>query len=246
MRCDKLIASSEISKETYKEAFYLSFKEKNIDDKILISGQPRNDVLKQDFNFEKRLFPELPILESYRDKYSKIVSWLPTHRMQLNKTIICIMDESKFDLNTLDKFYKENNILFIIKAHFLELDLIKDLINSCSNIITYDIADPYPLLHFTDILITDYSSVYFDFLVTNKPIIFAPFDLQEYKDTVKFYYDYYEITPGKKCMNWKEIGVEVENIINDVDVFKQDRDKLLSGGNFIVDDNSRNIINYFM
>ena len=245
MKCDKLSVSSSMSKETFKETFYFSFRDNKIEKNILLLGQPRNDVLKDNYIFEKKFFPEIDTLKRYKTKYKKIISWLPTHRRQLNKTIIDILNDSKFDIELFDTFCQKQNILFVIKAHFLELELVKDLIQDSKNIITYDIADPYPLLHFTDVLITDYSSVYFDFLITNRPIIFAPFDLEEYERTAKFYYEYDDVTPGQKCFSWNEIEDEILSLVNDNDTFKSQREEFLDKDQFVIKDNSKNIARYF-
>lgn len=245
MKCDKLVISTSLSKDTFKEAFYFSFRDNQIEKNMLLLGQPRNDLLDKNYTFNKKFFPEIDTLKEYDKKYNKIISWLPTHRRQLNKTIVDIIKESNLDIKDLDLFCQKYNILFVIKAHPDELDLVKDLLKDTKNIITYDIADPYPLLHFTDILMTDYSSVYFDFLITNRAIIFASFDLEDYEKTAKFYYNYDDITPGKKCMDWEEIKDEIENIVNGDDSFKVQREKLLIEGNFITKDNSKNIAEYF-
>jgi len=244
MKCDKLITSSKMAKDTFVEPFSLSFRNENIEENILLLGQPRNDALLSDYIFDETVFSELKQLRKYKSKYKQIISWLPTHRMQTNKTIVDIMQESNLDLALLDEFLKKKNILFVIKAHFLELGLVKNLLTDSENIIVYSEADPYPLLHFTDILVTDYSSVFFDFLVTDKPIVFAPFDYDEYSKTAKFYYDYYDITPGKKCFNWKEIEDEIINIINGNDFFEIKRKKLLKDSEFIINNNCNNIINH--
>jgi len=246
MRCDKLIAFSDMEKIIFKEAFSFSFRDKKIEENILTLGQPRNDVLSQDYVFDKKIFPELEKLENYKIQYKKIISWLPTHRLQLNKTIIDIMDESNFDLVALDSFCKKNNILFVIKAHFLELHLVDHLIKNSTNIITYEIADPYPLLHFTDILITDYSSVFFDFLVTDKPIIFAPFDFDEYEKTSRFYYEYNNVTPGVKCNGWECIMNQLSLLTNNIDDYKGERKKFIDEIKLIKRDNCKIIYNYYL
>lgn len=245
MKCDKLVAFSAISKTMFREPFSISFRNKKFDENILLLGQPRNDALNKEYLFDKKIFSELEELEGYKNKYSKIVSWLPTHRSLMKKTIIDIIKESNFDLVYLDGYFRENNILLVIKVHFLELHLLENLISKSSNIILYKIADPYPLLSFTDILITDYSSVYFDFLITNRPMIFAPFDFEEYKNTVDFYYEYNSITPGEKCYTWPKIISELNNILYNKDKFVSDRKLLLTENQFISNENSKKILSHF-
>ena len=59
--------------------------------------------------------------------------------------------------------------------------------------------DIYPLLPFVDILITDYSSIYFDFLLLNKGVLLYPFDKQRFIENSNYLaLDYDEYTPGKR------------------------------------------------
>ncbi|HCF38358.1 MAG TPA: hypothetical protein DER56_04685, partial [Thermosipho africanus] len=60
-------------------------------------------------------------------------------------------------------------------------------------------ADVYTFLNLLDILMTDYSSIYFDFLLWNRPIIFFPYDLEYYRDEDRgLIFDYEDFTPGPK------------------------------------------------
>jgi CDP-glycerol glycerophosphotransferase len=56
------------------------------------------------------------------------------------------------------------------------------------------------------IVISDFSGLYIDYLLTNRPIIFAPFDYEKYitKDR-ELYYNYNKVTLGPKCKNWDEV-----------------------------------------
>jgi CDP-glycerol glycerophosphotransferase len=68
------------------------------------------------------------------------------------------------------------------------------------------IDDLNPLLKDIDVLITDYSGAYFDFLLTGNPIILAPFDFKEYlSESRELYFDYYRDIVGVKCDDWNEI-----------------------------------------
>ena len=80
--------------------------------------------------------------------------------------------------------------------------------------------DPYPLLKLIDVLITDYSSIYFDFMLTNKPIIFFPYDLEEYlMKSREMYFDYEEFTPGNKVF----IQEDLEKALLETDKHHNDR-----------------------
>lgn len=66
--------------------------------------------------------------------------------------------------------------------------------------------DIYPILKYSDILISDYSSVYFDFLYTNKPIIFFCYDYKEWVESEgSVVLDYFSYSPGDKCYTFIEL-----------------------------------------
>ena len=68
-----------------------------------------------------------------------------------------------------------------------------------------DFREINDLLLVTDILITDYSSVCFEFGILNKPMLFFAFDVEEYIKERDFYYDYFEFIPGPLVKNSEEI-----------------------------------------
>ena len=177
--------------------------------KIITSGLPRNDV----FEITKS------------NNISKII-YMPTHR-----------NEGEFDLYKLffndiefiNKKLKEIDVTLYIKFHYYHLK--NSNMQDRSNIFFIkdeDIKqDIYSFLPQTDILITDYSSVYFDYLLIDNPIIFAPFDYEEYiKKDRELYYDYDKVTPGPKCKNWTEVLEWIIKFKNDPNLYKEERKKI--------------------
>ena len=73
----------------------------------------------------------------------------------------------------------------------------------------------YHLLPFVIVLvIVQYTLSGFDFLLVNRPVIFTPFDYDEYINSInKLYFDYSEVTPGPKCYNWGEVIQQLENYL---------------------------------
>jgi len=63
-------------------------------------------------------------------------------------------------------------------------------------------SDIYQVLPYTDFLITDYSSVFFDYALLDKPMIFSPLELPVPER--KFFYDYSKTVPGPQCCDWEE------------------------------------------
>ena len=76
----------------------------------------------------------------------------------------------------------------------------------------------------TKLLITDYSSVIFEYALLNKPIIFYIPDYDEYKESRDFYYDFSEYLYGEKCKNMEEL-IYLLHTNTDVDMIKMNRFK---------------------
>lgn len=191
-----VIATSDKVAQTMQSALLIR------EDSIFISGLPRTDILKEVAEVSK--------------SNEKIVFYLPTFRdnYQLNY----------FESLNIEKFKKllnKYNIVFYYKLHPLDKEV--SLIESERIVRLSANEDLYKLLGKTDILITDYSSVYFDFLLINRPIIFSPFDLERYLKVRELYYDYDAVTPGKKCYNWDMIMEEIKNILSGKDDYFKNR-----------------------
>lgn len=232
MTCDYLLAPCERAKENSYEAFSYSFRNNYIEENIFIARQPRTLCLEDNFILSEKLFPEKSMLETINQKYDKLISWLPTQRRQFGKTIIDIISDSDMDLKELNSFCYNKNWLFIIKPHFLDLDMATEIAKEYNNILIYSYADPYPMLKYTDVLITDYSSVFFDFILVNKPILFMSYDLEEYRKTAKFYYEYEDLQIGPICLTWDQILQELIHVQKGNDRFKILRNQTLKSFDF--------------
>jgi CDP-glycerol glycerophosphotransferase (TagB/SpsB family) len=187
-----LIAPSNEVKEKFSTAFNMELS------KIKITGYPRNDGLFQENRLTNHIHKGI-YLPTFRDN-----SEFDIFKYDFN------LDEVENTLKRLDahlyiqlhpKDYKNKNELenIIQKSNFLHYEEFDDL---------------YSNLNQFDFLITDYSSVYFDYLLLDRPVIFAPFDYDTYlKQDRQFYYDYYSVTPGPKANSWKELLIYIEESI---------------------------------
>ena len=192
---------------------------------IIVKGYPRNDQL-------------------FSCKRERIITFLPTHRGEGDGAIKQIFNS--FDSIKIDSFLDKNNYKLKIKPHFYDLKNISVIESKAISVIKEDV-DLYQLLSKTDILITDYSSVYFDFLLLDRPIIFSAFDIEEYITKERqLYYNYNDITPGPKCRNWNEVISEIDNIINGEDKYQNNREEMLEYFNKYKDSNSsRRVYEFF-
>ncbi len=216
---DLISATSELVKEIYLGAF-TSYNE------IKVLGYPRNDILLEN---------KVP--------NKNIITYLPTHRGEGNGSIAKIFND--FNIDKLNIELGKLNYTLLIKLHYYDLDQINYQNRENINFINYD-CDLYDLLARTDILITDYSSVYFDFLLTQRPIIFAPFDIDEYlsKDR-ELYFNYEEVTPGPKCYNWEEVISAIKKIVLEGNEFEEELRIINNKFNYYQDkESSKRIFEY--
>ena len=83
-------------------------------------------------------------------------------------------------------------------------------------------SDMYPLFANVDLLITDYSSIFFDFLLTDKPVLFYPYDKDAYLTQDRSMYDDYDsVTPGHKAYNFEELYSKLEDFFNKPELLKE-------------------------
>jgi len=217
-RFDKIVIASEAVMPSFRTAFRIS------DDRAVVLGQPRNDCLIGDVDFDERFFPEIEALAKLRERAGLLVSWLPTHRSQLSSGIVEFFGSYGYNPQDLKDVCEKHDITLVIKPHFLAKADVERHLGGNERFIVYEHVDPYPLLRQTDILITDYSSVYLDFLLLNRPILFTPFDYEDYvRHSADLYYDYAEITPGPKCRDWPSLLAELDRTAAAVTSGEDDR-----------------------
>lgn len=175
-------------------------------------GFPRLDLLAKPVISKKQLLADLFKTE---DDQAQIGIYMPTFRYELeDKSIMEKIKERNFfafrdfDVEKLNIELKKRHQYLIVKLHPYEMRLFANFKSSYSNIAfmnndylfdhNYDL---YELLGDTDFLMTDFSSIYFDYLHLNKPIVFVTNFLEQYEKTRGLLMGpYAEITPGI-CVN---------------------------------------------
>ncbi|TMN21418.1 glycosyltransferase [Lentibacillus cibarius] len=187
-------------------------------DNFVITGSPRNDLLFNENNSRKLLLKLL----GEEDKGQKFIFFMPTFRstdVRNAYNFSNLFGFNDFSLSSLENFLKKNNYELIVKLHPIHKKKFSEHIFNSSRINAYPeyeankaFVDLYEVLSATDILITDYSSVYFDYLLLNKPIIFTTPDLREYQKERGFCLEPFEDwTPGPKVVSQKQLQNEIIN-----------------------------------
>ncbi|MFV0346948.1 MAG: CDP-glycerol glycerophosphotransferase family protein, partial [Halodesulfovibrio sp.] len=188
-------------------------------------GYPRNDVLhrrpsKLDMiNTDSGLYGELV---RFRKMGGKTIFYMPTFRDNGGGPF----EDGAIDIMRLSHFCEQHNIIFLCKLHPYTPVNTGEL---PSNIIMVPPqSDAYPLLPLCDALITDYSSIYFDFLHVDKPIIFYAYDLEKYMAVNReLLFDFDAMTPGHKAKTQDELYNAIESIVvNNNDDFSNDRKQM--------------------
>lgn len=204
-------------------------------DKIIDLGFPRNDDLFTNVRNIKNIVGN--------KSYKKVILWLPTYRQRVNRDsnlsmknsfalgIPIIYDIEK--LKNINKLLKELDILLVLKPHpAQDLSVIKT--EKLSNFIILTNQDLekaninlYQFLAQTDALITDYSSVYYDYLLVDNPIAITTDDLEEYKKTFNFVYDdILEVIKGEYVNTFDDLKTFLKNVANGNDSAKEDRENI--------------------
>lgn len=189
MKYTYMVSPSAFCTEKFRSAFAL--KDVGREDIIIEEGYPRNDFL---VNYKQedvdRVKKELGIPE---DK--KVILYAPTWRDNQHVSGTGYVFESPIDFDNLKKELGDEYVILFRPHYFIAnaFDFSK-YEGWVYNAADYpDINDLYII---SDILITDYSSVFFDYSILRRPILFYMYDLKYYQDTVRGFYISLDELPG--------------------------------------------------
>ena len=202
------VAPSEMFIPIYQSAF------RRKREQIICLGQPRSDIFFADNKPDKY----------FSDK--KIILYCPTHRNEGAERI----ELSKiFNLERLEKFLDESGYYFVIKKHFYHRMEVENL-EAYPHIIdiTNEDMDIQRLIMETEVLITDYSSIYIDYLLLDSPLLFYCYDYEHYlANDREMYFEYEDVTPGVKAKSFDELLGQLKEVIENGDSYgKEDRERV--------------------
>ncbi|MBP1948784.1 CDP-glycerol glycerophosphotransferase family protein [Virgibacillus litoralis] len=180
-RFDYVIAGSEKMAGIFGMAFALSEKQ------LLRTGIPRTDFFFDTMAInkaEQSLLSKFPIINE-----KKVILYAPTYRANdLNSS------ELKLDIEKMYNALNDEYVLFLSLHPKVKAELQNDY-----PYFVFDVSSYLHLNHLlviTDILITDYSSIPFEFSLLNKPMVFFAYDLEAYAHEKGFWENYEELVPG--------------------------------------------------
>lgn len=201
---DYLISPNQYSTTIFKRAF-------QFDKTVIESGYPRNDFLVQANNDEtiNNLKEQMGI-----PLHKKVILYAPTWRDNEYYDKGRYKFELQLELDKLQKSLSDQYVI-LLRLHYLVAEDI-DLTSYESFIYNYshyeDIRDLYLV---SDILMTDYSSVFFDYAILKRPMLFYVYDIATYRDTLRgFYFDFEKEAPGPLVKTTDEIIATIKQIEN--------------------------------
>ena len=217
---DAVIAASDPVAGTLASAFSIP------SERILITGYPRNDtMLKTTVDRTEQGPIKILCAPTFRDRDIPIFSGYG------------------FDPDSLNRFCADRGIEFYLRPHpyssALKTTLLQQEDSQWKHLFLHENED----LHFTlgdfDMLVTDYSSILFDYLLLDRPVILIPFDIDRYRrEEFDFYHDYDRVTPGPLARDWKEVMLQIDRFIKDPGLFREERTRVSFEFNLFTDSGS--------
>lgn len=197
-RCDRwnylVVQSDKASKIT---ASCYNFKKE-----FLRTGYPRNDIL-----FEKNNQAEIGKLKKKMGipTNKKVILYAPTWRRRN-------YFEMHLNINDMKEKFSDEYVLLLRVHPFAYKGLNKSILNDfVLDFSTYESVEELYLI--SDIVITDYSSVMFDYTILNRPILFFTYDLEEYRDNLRgFNFDFESEAPGPLISTYEDLKEKILNI----------------------------------
>lgn len=211
-------------------------------------GYPRNDILTNTKADVKKLF---------NTSCDKVIVWYPTFRQHAQggywgsgNALPIIHDADKAKM--LNDWACENSVLIVLKPHFAQnLSYVKDL--GLENIVfidddffTRNNLSSYEFVGACDALISDYSSIYYDFTLCNKPIGLVWEDIEEYKQNPGLIEEYeYFAKGGVKIYDIDDMKKFVSDVANGIDTLYDERNEIKLVTNYSEDGkNSERVVDF--
>lgn len=228
---DYFISPSKYCTEKFTSAFNLkALGKENI---IIEEGYPRNDFLfnktKKDIDAIKKKLG-LPL-----DK--KVIFYLPTFRDNQHTSGVGYTYKLGIDFDSLKKKFSKEYVILFSPHYFIEnsIDLTKYK-GFIYNVARYDEINELYLV--SDIIMTDYSSVFFDYANLKRPMLFYMYDIDDYKGNLRDFYISLDELPGPIAKTQDELENNLKNIDKEFKKNKEKYEKFNEKYNYLDDGNA--------
>lgn len=202
-----ILSPSGFASEKFISAWNL--KETKMEDKVMEIGYPRNDFLINHTQEDIRMIKEK--LEIPEDK--KVILYAPTWRDNQHEAGTGFTYDLNVDFDALRQELGDEYVI-LFRVHYLVASKFSfdDYEGFIYNVSNYD--DINHLYLIADLLITDYSSVFFDYGILKKPMLFYMYDLEDYKDSIRGFYFGIDKLPGKIITKEEELPDAIRDSID--------------------------------
>ncbi|MEB7050079.1 bifunctional glycosyltransferase/CDP-glycerol:glycerophosphate glycerophosphotransferase [Mammaliicoccus sciuri] len=216
-RWDYLVSPNRYSTNIFKTAFWMD------EERTWEIGYPRNDILVNRSNDQEYINQIKKDLNLPEDK--KVIMYAPTWRDDEFVKKGQYLFDLKINLENLQKELGENYVILLrmhyLIANALDLNGYEDFAIDVSNY--SDISELYLI---SDALITDYSSVMFDFGILKRPQYFFAYDIEKYDKGLRgFYMDYMNDLPGEIITDEFKLAEKLKNIDEHKEKYKDKIEK---------------------
>lgn len=201
-RPDYLLAASPFFSDTFARSFRIPVEQ------CLLMGYPRNVILNcsedERMHFIEKYEPDTTktlVSKLKGGSYDNVFIYLPTWRDSQRDFF-----SHDFDLKALDETMRQCNTLLLLKPH-ANVEVEASTVEGLSNVeFVRSSVDIYPVLPYTDVLITDYSSVLYDYvLMEQKGMILYLYDFQEYEKERNFTRAFDDLAFGKRVFDFASL-----------------------------------------
>lgn len=198
----KVSVTAEAVRECYAEAFDLDM------EKVQAMGSPRTDVFFHQTDKEQaaqRVYTQYPQLQG-----KKVVLIAPTYRGR--KVEDADYDFDRLNIEMLLQSLGERYAV-VVKWHpalYNNIKRGKVDFHGAQTVDASNYEDINDLLMVADILVTDYSSVIFDWYLTDKPVVYFTYDLEEYSESRGLYFGFEEYVYGNVAKDWKQLAMAIK------------------------------------
>ncbi|WP_297070270.1 CDP-glycerol glycerophosphotransferase family protein [Thermococcus sp.] len=189
--------------------------------KFRILGQPRNDGMLTNLKRSRELLSEL--LNTDVERYDRVLLYAPTYRYTsyLKDFEASVRVVKSLLSHRFTDFLETNSALLVIKPHKLVAEAIKAEIKDSENVklltndmLTKNLLTINDVMGAFDVLITDYSSIYEDYILLERPVVFYLPDRRELEEKSGFLLPYNFFAPGEKPEDPEELMLAIKGYLN--------------------------------
>jgi len=222
-----LLCTSDFSSDIYEKAF------ESPRERMIKANYPRNEYMLDKIDTiicDRKQEKLVERVESLKKCGHKIVSYFPTFRDTGQDSFFGT--KNMYEIHIFFEELAKMHVVAVCKFHHAISIFGSNAANSIPDnldnlIMLDDKMDVYPFLKLSDVLVTDYSSVFFDFLWLDRLVVFYPYDLDSYKSSDRgLIFDYEEMTPGPKAYRIQDLLKLLSEVITEPSAYRTYIDKM--------------------